>query len=462
MRSIDELARGYRDGSTDPVTATRACLAAIDALDPKIGAWQAVYADEALQAAEAAGAALRAGHRIGPFHGIPFALKDIIDVEGRVTTAGCAEWSDRISPATATVGARLLAAGGILLGKTKTVEFAMGGWGTNEHMGTPWNPWDADVARTPGGSSSGSGASVASGMAVCAVGTDTGGSVRLPAAFCGIVGLKTTEGLLPIDGIVPLSHTLDTPGPMARSVLDATIMFEAMAATDPTTFERNWSTGRGRYRELGGGVAGLRLASLSDSERANVESEQLAAYDAALELLRSRGAIVEPLDLPKPFADMKDATFVIVTAEAYHHHQLLMDDPDATIDRHVRGRIKPGADISGPAYVAATIEREQDQRAFADVFHGYDALLTPTTPAPPGPVSETDEGSTPADFTRAGNYLAMCGVSLPSGQTSNGLPTSLQILCRGGEDTLSLRIAAAYEQARSPMPDPPLSSAGGN
>lgn len=456
LTGVDELARAYRAGTSTSSEAVDACLAAIGRLDPKIEAWQAVYADEARAAAAAADQAIAAGHRIGPFHGVPFALKDLVDLEGRVTTAGSAENRERISPATATIAARLLAAGGILLGKTKTVEFALGGWGTNEHMGTPWNPWDADVKRVPGGSSCGSGAAVASGMAVCAVGTDTGGSVRLPAAFCGLVGLKTTQGQLPIDGIVPLSHTLDTPGPMARSVIDAQIMYDAMAGVDPAAFEADWAEGRGRYRDIRAGVAGLRIAALDDRERGNVEADQLAAYDSALESLAALGALIEPFSAPKPFDEMKDATFVIVTAEAYHHHGHLMADPDTTIDRHVRARMAPGAELSGVAYVAASLERQADQADFFDAFAGYDALVTPTTPMLAIPVAEADENSTPADFTRAGNYLAMCGTAVPTGVVG-GLPASMQILCRGGAEQLSLRIAAAYEQARGPLPAPALS-----
>ncbi|MGY9072804.1 MAG: amidase [Acidimicrobiales bacterium] len=456
--TIATLAAGYRDGSHSPVEAVEACLAAIATLDPKIGAWQAVYADEARAAAKAAEGAIRAGHRIGPFHGIPFALKDIIDLEGRVTTAGCAEWADRVSPTTATIGARLLAAGGILLGKTKTVEFAMGGWGTNQHMGTPWNPWDEEVARTPGGSSCGSGAAVASGMATCAVGTDTGGSVRLPAALCGIVGLKTTEGLLPTDGIVPLSHTLDTPGPMTRSVIDAALMFDAMAGASPVDVDRDWMAERGRYHQLKRGVRGLQMACLGERERDGIDPDQLAAYDAALETLIELGATIVPFDPPKPFEDMKEATFTTVMAEAYYHHGDLMDDPDARVDENVRTRIRAGAGITGREYVAASLQRKADQIEFFDAFGDFGAYLTPTTPTLPLPLETLDESTTPAHFTRAGNYLAMCGTSLPTGVSPGGLPTSLQVACRGGSETLSLRIAAAYEIARGPMPKPPLSA----
>lgn len=444
VSGVHELGVAYRSGVMTPLDAVEQCLAAIEALDGQVGAWQSVYADEARAAAAAAGDALAQGQDLGPFLGIPFALKDIVDLEGRVATAGCYEYRDRISPATASIASSLLAAGGILVGKTKTVEFAMGGWGTNQHMGTPWNPWDAVTHRTPGGSSCGSGAAVGAGMVPCAVGTDTGGSVRLPAAFCGIVGLKTTEGLLPIDGIVPLSHTLDTPGPMTRSTIDAALMFEAMGGSAVTE------------ADLAAGVQGLRLAAIGRRERDGVAEEQLAGFDNAVDLLRSLGAVVEEVDPPRPFDEMKDTTFVIVTAEAYYHHGALMDDLSARIDENVRGRIRPGAEITAAQYVAAALERQADQAVFADAMSGFDAYLTPTTPTLALPVEGVDEGTTPARFTRAGNYLALCGTAVPWGVAPSGLPGSLQVMCRGGDERLALRITAAFEAARGPLPQPPI------
>src|SRR5262247_3463677 len=208
----------------DPVWATVAELS---------HAFIAVYDADARLAAEAADKAIRSGHRIGPLHGVPIALKDLVDLQGRVTTGGSKVWAERVSPTTATLAQRLIAAGMIVLGKTHTVEFAMGSWGTNTHMGTPRNPWDPAVHRTPGGSSSGSGVAVAAGLAPIAIGTDTGGSVRLPAAWCGIVGLKVTVGRISTYGVLPLSSTLDTPGPLARSVEDAAILFNVLQGFDP-------------------------------------------------------------------------------------------------------------------------------------------------------------------------------------------------------------------------------------
>src|SRR5207302_587472 len=244
-----------------PVTVVEALLARIATHDKKLHAFSDVYADDARLAAEAADKAIRSGHAVGPLHGVPIALKDLIDLEGRVTTGGSMAWRERRSPVTASLARRLIAAGMIALGKTHTVEFAMGGWGTNQHLGTPWNPWDPEVARTPGGSSSGTGVAVASGMAPWGIGTDTGGSVRLPASWCGLSGLKTTIGRVSTYGILPLAPSLDTPGPMARSVEDAALLYSVMPGQDPLD-PRTLSAPQPQHVTAGlrRGVKGLRLA----------------------------------------------------------------------------------------------------------------------------------------------------------------------------------------------------------
>ena len=192
--TVHELAAAMDQGQISSADIVEGCLSQITAQEERLQAFVTVYSEEARLAAQAADLAIAAGNRLGPLHGIPIALKDIIDIEGRVTTGGSMVWRDRISPTTATIAQRLNEAGMIVIGKTHSVEFAMGGWGTNTHMGTPWNPWDLETHRTPGGSSSGSGVAVAAGMVPAAIGTDTGGSVRLPASYCGLTGLKTTVG----------------------------------------------------------------------------------------------------------------------------------------------------------------------------------------------------------------------------------------------------------------------------
>src|ERR1700736_192743 len=262
-----------------PVDVAEALLARIAAHDPKLHAFIDVYADEARLAAAAADKAIRSGHAVGPLHGVPIALKDLIDLEGRITTGGSMVWRGRRSAGGGGPAAGLHAARGVVLGKTHTVEFAMGGWGTNQHLGTPWNPWDPEVARTPGGSSSGSGVAVASGMAPWAIGTDTGGSVRLPASWCGLSGLKTTIGRVSTFGVLPLSPTLDTPGPITRDIEDAALLLGVLQGADPrdphTIPVRDVAPMPGLRR----GVKGLRLGRLPASERAGVDAEVLSAYD---------------------------------------------------------------------------------------------------------------------------------------------------------------------------------------
>src|SRR5690348_10335313 len=229
---VHALAAKLKARSISPVGIVDTCLERIERLDRKLHAFVDVFATEARVAAEAADKAIRSGHPVGPLHGIPVALKDLIELEGRVTTGGSAVWRERRSSHTATLAKKLIAAGMIVIGKTHTVEFAFGGWGTNQHMGTPWNPWDANTQRTPGGSSSGSGVAVAARMVPCAIGTDTGGSVRVPAAWCGITGLKTTIGRISTWGVLPLTPTLDTPGPMTRSVEDAALLLKLLQGAD--------------------------------------------------------------------------------------------------------------------------------------------------------------------------------------------------------------------------------------
>src|SRR3989440_1363041 len=315
--TVGELSRAFGARTLSPVDAVDALLARIASQDGKLHAYVEVFADDARLAAEAADKAIRSGHRVGPLHGVPIALKDLIDLEGRVTTGGSEVWRERRSAVTATLARRLIAAGMIVLGKTHTVEFAMGGWGTNEHLGTPWNPWDLETPRTPGGSSSGTGVAVASGMAPWGIGTDTGGSVRLPASWCGLSGLKTTIGRVSTYGILPLAPSLDTPGPMARSVEDAALLYSVMQGTDPLD-PRTLSAPAPSdpMPGLRRGVRGLRLARMPNAERDGCTPEMLAAYDEALDTLGRLGAEIVDLALPCRFDDATRATGRIIGPEA--------------------------------------------------------------------------------------------------------------------------------------------------
>jgi aspartyl-tRNA(Asn)/glutamyl-tRNA(Gln) amidotransferase subunit A len=436
-----------------PVTIVEALLARIATHDAKLHAFIDVYADDARLAAEAADKAIRSGHAVGPLHGVPIALKDLIDLEGRVTTGGTMAWRDRRSAVTATLARRLIAQGMIVLGKTHTVEFAMGGWGTNQHLGTPWNPWDLDVPRTPGGSSSGSGVSVAAGLAPWAIGTDTGGSVRLPASWCGLAGLKTTIGRVSTYGILPLAPSLDTPGPLARSVEDAALLYSVMHGKDPLD-PRTLAAPPASHPLSGDpmaalkrGVRGLRLARMPASERDGCTADMLAAYDAALETLARLGAEIVDVALPCRFADATVMVGRIIGSEAYQLVGNLVDDPALPIDDAVRPRIQLGRGISARDYLAALAERDALKRRFLGALDGVDALLTPTTQTAAIPIDSVDQATTPAHFTRLVNLLELCALAVPDGFTRTGLPLSLQIICRPYDEATALRIGWAYEAA---------------
>jgi aspartyl-tRNA(Asn)/glutamyl-tRNA(Gln) amidotransferase subunit A len=454
MSSIDpvwsgvaDLSRAFADRMLSPVDVVEALLDRIRKRNPALHAYIAVYEADARLAAEAADKALRAGHRVGPLHGVPIALKDLVDLEGRVTTGGSKVWAQRTSTVTATLAERLLAAGMIVLGKTHTVEFAMGSFGTNTHLGTPWNPWDPRVHRTPGGSSSGSGVAVAAGLAPVAIGTDTGGSVRIPAAWCGIVGLKVTAGRISTHGVLPLSTTLDTPGPLARSVEDAALIFRVLNGPDPRDAQTLAWTPVDPLPELRRGVAGLRLAVMPAVERAGVADDVLFAYEAAIDALGRLGARIVRPPLPHRFGDYAAATGRIIGAEGYRFVGDLVDDMSLPVDPHVRPRIQLGRGITAREYLTTLAERDKHRREFAAALAEVDALLTPTTQTTALPLAEVDQSGTAAYFTRAGNYLGLCGLAVPSGFTTGGLPTSLQILCHPGQEAMALRIGWAYEQA---------------
>jgi len=271
--------------------------------------------------------------------------------------------------------------------------------------------------------------------------------VRLPASWCGIVGLKVTVGRISTYGVLPLSSTLDTPGPMTRSVEDAALLYRVLNGpdvNDPAT--RQW-TPDDPLPTLRRGVAGLRLATMPEAERTGVDAEVLAAYNAAVEVLRGHGAVIVSVALPNRFADYAAATGRIIGSEGYRFVGDLVDDTSLPTDPHVRPRIQLGRGVSARDYLLALAECQEHRRAYAAATADVDAVLTPTTQTPAIPIDRVDQTTTPAHFTRAGNYLGLCGVAVPDGFTKSGLPTSLQIMCGPGQEAMALRIAWAYEQA---------------
>jgi len=445
---VHQLSQQIQSRQLSPVDLVDAYLDNIRQKDKKLQSFVDVYEEDARLAAKSADEAIRSGHRVGPLHGIPIALKDLIEIEGKVVTGGCEAWRNRVATRTSTLARKLISQGMIVLGKTHTVEFAMGGWGTNTRLGTPWNPWDPSRKRTPGGSSSGSGVAVSAGLSPWAIGTDTGGSVRLPASWCGITGLKTTVGRVSVYGILPLSTTLDTPGPMTTCVEDAAILYQVMQGHDALDPKTNMVPA---YIDpmpgLKRGVKGLRLARMPESERQFASPDVLQAYDASLAEMERLGAEIVSIKLPFAFADVAIWNLRIMAAESYTLLHELIDNPNSPLDPHVRPRIEPGRTLTAREYIEALYQRDLMKSQFAHAMEGIDAILTPTTMTTAVPLEEVDQTKAPAHFTRFGNYLDLCGLALPNGQDRQGLPTSLQITCRGYDEDLALRIGWAYQNA---------------
>ncbi|MGB3865948.1 MAG: amidase [Xanthobacteraceae bacterium] len=445
--SVAELSDRIQSRTLSPVDVVEACLQRIARHDGKLHAFTEVYDTEARLAAEAADKAIRSGHAVGPLHGIPIALKDLIEIEGRVTTGGCAVWRERRSRQTATLARKLIEAGMIVIGKTHTVEFAFGGWGTNQHMGTPWNPWDTNIHRVPGGSSSGSGVAVAARMVPCAIGTDTGGSVRIPAAWCGITGLKTTVGRISTHGVLPLSPSLDTPGPMARTVDDAARLLTVLQGADPHDVRTFALKDIDPFRDLRRGVKGLRLARIPAHERVGIDAEILNAYDRTIDRFADLGADIVELTLPRAFRAYGETSGRIMSAESYAELSAIVDDMALPIDDDVRPRVRAGASISSHDYLNVLAERTRLQQEYLAATEGIDAVIVPVTLTPAIPLAEADQGTTPAFLTRWVNFLNLCSAAVPNGVSSSGLPLSVQAVCRGGDEAMALRIGRAWQNA---------------
>ena len=434
-------------GKVSAEELTRYYLDRISHHDIKLNAFMTVFYDSALQAAKVADKKRLSGEPLGALHGIPFGLKDIIEFEGQTTTWGCYALKDRMSTETATVVERLIDQGAIILGKTQSVEFALGGWGTNEYYGTPWNPWDLETHRIPGGSSSGSGVAVAAGLCAAALGSDTGGSVRLPSAFCGITGLKPTFGRVSNYGVMPLSTSLDTVGPMARCVEDVALIYAAIRGPDPKhppTLQPVLDKPMAHLRE---GISGMRLGVLPDEEREELSSVVNDAYERSLGVIKDLGAKVVIRGLPHLFETYRNMSSVIISAEGYSHTAGLIDQHELPIGSAVRKRMLYGKSCSAKQYLDALRQMDLWRKEFAAQMGDIDALVTPTTTDCAIPTDEVNEQTLPAHFTRATNVLGLCALAIPSAHSTNDLPISMCIHGHPFHESHTLRIGWALEQA---------------
>ena len=445
-----------RRGELSPVELTELYLDRIDAYDEHLNAYLTLTAERAMASARAAEAAIHGGDWRGILHGIPLALKDLFDVRDLPTTAGSIIFREHMAARDATAARRLFEAGAILLGKTQMVEFAFGGTGINHHYGTPVNPWDLEEHRLPGGSSSGSGVAVAAGLASAALGTDTGGSVRIPSSMCGLVGLKPTYGRVSNAGVVPLDTGLDSVGPMARTVGDAALLYDVIRGPDHEDAATLDQPIDGPSDELELDLTGVRLCVPREFFWEDVDAETEAAVRATAQVFAELGAHVDEISL-EPLDQLGElrARGTLTNVETCVHFATELDEHFEDFDPIVSARMIEGRDVSAVDYLALQrawqLLRAEAQEALVDV----DALLTPTTPFPAPTVAETDDPAGPywringlcLRNTSAANLLGLCAISLPCGFTHGGLPIGLQLIAKPWEEARLLRLAQAYESA---------------
>jgi len=448
------LARLVRLRQFSPVDLVNMYLARIERLDKSLGAFISVCAEEARAAAREAERALTRGGKGGPLHGVPFAVKDQFDAAGMPTTAGSRVLADNVAAADATVVARLKAAGAILVGKLNMSEFALGGT-VDFPFGQPRNPWKLD--RHPGGSSGGSGVAAAAALSAFALGEDTGGSIRGPAAYCGVVGIRATWGRVSRHGCVPASWSLDVAGPLARTVEDCAMVLGVIAGEDPADPLTSRQPVPDYRAALTGDVRGLRIGVVQELMDGGTTPEVRAAVEAAAGRLRGLGAVVEPVSLPTlPLAGA--AFMAVCDPEAAASHQRWLRERPQDYDRATRRRLYTASLLPAVLHHQATRARARIRREVLDALGRHDLLLSPAASIPAPPIAREAEPVTSKEVAAKRFFghrshstpASLAGVpalSVPCGFSSEGLPLGMQLAGRPFDEATVLRAAHAYEQA---------------
>jgi aspartyl-tRNA(Asn)/glutamyl-tRNA(Gln) amidotransferase subunit A len=445
--TLDDASTLIRARTISPLELARAYLARIERQEPRVNAYITVTGDLALEQARRLEAELEAGHWRGPLHGIPIALKDNMDTAGIRTTAASALFADRVPTHDAEVYRRLTESGAVLLGKLNMHEFAYGGTSSISHFGPVHNPWNLE--HIPGGSSGGSAAAVAARLCCAALGTDTLASIRLPAAYCGIVGLKPTHGLASIRGIIPVAESLDHVGPMTRTVADSAHVLQAIAgfdALDPVSIRVELPD---YASALHRSTARLRLGIARSPYFEKLHADVAAAAGAAMEVLEGLTAEVRDVELP-PMPE-----FPVILAEAYAYHERYLSDPanHRLYDSVTLERLLAAGEFSAANYIEARRELEIARHAIAEVFSDVDLIVTPTTPGLPEEIrnaenpSEASGAESSVRNTFAFNIFGIPTISVPCGFSRSGLPIGLQISGPPLGEVAVLALAHAYEQS---------------
>lgn len=428
-----------------PVQLTQACLVRIEQLNPRLHAYITVTGESALEEARRAETEIARGEWKGPLHGIPVAVKDLAETAGVRTTAASKVLESYVPAEDAEVVRRLRAAGAVLLGKLNLHEFAYGGSGVIGHFGIARNPWN--TAHITGGSSSGSAAAVAAGLCYGAIGTDTAGSIRLPASFCGIVGLKPSYGLVSTRGVIPLSWSLDHVGPMARTVSDAALLLQAIAHYDHEDVYCQKFPAVYYPAEIEESCSGLRLG-IARQFWEDADTEVVKAVDSAVNALRKLTAGSQDLDL----SFETDRT--VVRCEPFVYHQRYLSAQENDYSPETLRRIRSGADVTAADYIEKQRELWRTRRQILHIFEKVNLILTPTTPVLPPTVTELEEKPDKLRArellmlrnTRPFNVFGLPSVSIPCGFSKNGLPIGLQITGSPGSEGVVLALARAYEK----------------
>ena len=454
--TLTGLAADIRAGRRSPVEVTQECLDRIARLDGRLRAFISVDPDGALARARVLEVDAAAGRWHGPLHGVPVAFKDLCHLAGRPTSCGTKTAEYFFAEHDCTAARRLLDAGAIGLGKLNMSELASGPFGDNAHHGDVQNPWRP--GHCSGGSSSGSGAAVAAGLAWGAIGTDTGGSIRLPAACCGVVGMKPTYGRVSRAGAMALSWSLDHVGPLAPTVRDAALLLGVMAGPDPHDATASHRPVPDYVAGLAAGVSGLRIGVAEGVFFDRIDPEMDAAARAAARVLADLGARVESIRIPDP-TGLVDVANVISRSEAAAIHVRLLTERPHEVQPAVRARLEVGLRIPAHDYLQALRLRARLTRQFvAQVFDEVDVVLAPVIPEPAPALDAIKAGSVEEVIARMGrfsrltrpiNALGLPALAVPCGFSSAGLPLSVQIVGRAFDEATVLRVGHAYEQATS-------------
>ena len=445
FRPLVEVSGLLETRSVSSVELTRLMLERIAHFEGRLNAWITVLWEAALASAEVADREIGAGRRIGPLHGIPYGLKDLFDTAGIETTAGSPLLRGNVPSSDATVAARLKAAGMVLLGKNNMLEFAYGY--PHPDFGATANPWD--VSRSASGSSGGSAAAVAAGCAYLSMGTDTAGSIRIPASWNGLVGLKPTYGRVSLKGVVPLGYTLDTPGPLVRTPADAAVVLGAIAGFDPRDPASSVEPVPDYRAAMGRVPSTVRIGIDREACADDVDPQVLVALEAAIAALRESGAEIVPIRLPEP-DPIARAAMICVGVEAAHFHSRRLQEQPEGFSSAVRGRLERGRAASGIEYVEAQLTRQRVRADYLALLERVDAILTPTTVIPAMGIDEilAEANPPPKDpmnrrtrFTSPINAIGLPAVSAPAGWSSGEVPLGVQLVGAPFAEGLLLALA---------------------